>query len=204
LSDHLSTQLLEGYGRRRLEAAELLAMDSHISTCASCREKLREMKPRSAALLALRASLRVASEAASTHPSRDELMAYIGSRLDEIDREMVESHLEVCPLCAAQTEALNNQAADDARMTEIRPASAARVDSRARLWARFMGALAASSLRARIRRLSLTPRAAVAVAVAASLVMAFVWWPRARNDGREIGNRPSPPQSSASPPSGPS
>jgi hypothetical protein len=202
LSDHLSTQLLEGYGQRRLEAAELLDMDSHISTCAPCREKLRAMKSRSAALIALRESLRFVSEAASAHPSHDILTAYIGSRLDEVDREPVESHLEACHLCAAQTEALNDRVAGAAEVERLSILQASRGDSRTGLWASLMSALTTSSLRARFWRLSLTRQVTVAVAVAGSLVLVFAWWPRVRDDGRELGNRASPPapQSSAGPP----
>jgi hypothetical protein len=57
VADHLSAELLEGYRRRHLEPAQLLALDDHVMTCAVCREILREIKPRREALVSLRESL---------------------------------------------------------------------------------------------------------------------------------------------------
>src|SRR5262249_32030040 len=112
LSDHISTQLLEGYSQRRLEAAELLALDDHLSTCPACRERWRKTNPRVAELLALQASLEVADEAAPTHLSGEELAIYAAGGLDEIDRELAESHFEVCPPCHAQAAKLSGQGRD--------------------------------------------------------------------------------------------
>jgi hypothetical protein len=94
LLDHLSTQLLEGYGRRLLEASELLALDDHLSTCLACRERWRHGGASATALLALHASLQVPDEVATTHVSSEQLTIYAAGGLDEIDRELAESHLK--------------------------------------------------------------------------------------------------------------
>lgn len=57
MAEHLSAQLLEGYRKRHLEPAQLLALDDHVMTCAECRQILRESKPRREALISLRESL---------------------------------------------------------------------------------------------------------------------------------------------------
>ena len=57
LANHLSADLLEGYRQRRLEPAQLLALDDHLATCSECRESLREITPMHDALLSLRANL---------------------------------------------------------------------------------------------------------------------------------------------------
>jgi len=57
LEDHLSAELLAAYRQRRLEPAELLALDDHVSACPACREMLRAIKPRGDALALLRASV---------------------------------------------------------------------------------------------------------------------------------------------------
>jgi anti-sigma factor RsiW len=61
LEDHLSPELLAAYRERRLEPAQLLALDDHVIACPACREMLREIKPRHDALASLRASLETAA-----------------------------------------------------------------------------------------------------------------------------------------------
>jgi anti-sigma factor RsiW len=57
LTNHLSADLLEVYRQRRLEPAQLLALDDHLASCSECRERLREITPTYDALLSLRANL---------------------------------------------------------------------------------------------------------------------------------------------------
>ena len=65
VSEHLTTQQLEGYRRRTLEPAELLALGDHLMLCAACRRQLREAIPARETILALQTNLR---NAASTPP----------------------------------------------------------------------------------------------------------------------------------------
>jgi len=62
LEDHLSAELLAAYRQRRLEPAQVLAIDDHVSACPACREMLRDMKPRGDALASLRASVETAPD----------------------------------------------------------------------------------------------------------------------------------------------
>jgi hypothetical protein len=68
LANHLSADLLEGYRQRRLEPAQLLALDDHIASCSECRDVIRGITPRHDALLSLRASLKT-PHAADEHPA---------------------------------------------------------------------------------------------------------------------------------------
>lgn len=197
MSDHLSTQLLERYRQRRLEAAELLALDDHLATCAACRERLREMKPRSVALSALRASLQAADQTAPAHLLHEQLLAYAEGRLDAADRELAEGHLEFCPRCAAQAQELRDSARQRARAANASPLSA---DAPAPPPARRTNPVAASALsalRGRFVLLPLTLRVAGAVAVIALLVMAVTLWLRPQPGRQEIAG--PPPASSPSP-----
>ena len=117
--DHLSTQLLESYSRRRLEAAELLALDDHLSTCPACRERWRQTTTRVTALLTLQASLQGPDEVETTHLSGEQLTSYAAGGLDEIDRELAESHFEVCPQCEAQAQWLKARAVPGAAEAEM-------------------------------------------------------------------------------------
>jgi hypothetical protein len=106
VTEHLSTQLLERYRRHKLAPAESLALDDHLAACEACRDKLQEGIPARATLLALQSSLQIEPRAASDHPLREQLSAYAGGRLDEVGRELIESHFEFCQQCAAQIEEL--------------------------------------------------------------------------------------------------
>ncbi|HXG66859.1 MAG TPA: zf-HC2 domain-containing protein, partial [Blastocatellia bacterium] len=204
VSDHLSTQLLERYRRRRLEPAELLALDDHLATCAVCRERLRGEKPAPEkvnsfdALLALRASLQAANQAAPEHLPREQLQAYAEGRLDAVDRELAESHLESCPPCAAQAQQLCDSAQWQARAADITPLPSD--VPQPSLWAKLVAVLKPPSLRGRFLAGPQMLRVAGVVAAMALLVLAVALWVREKPDRREIASPPTPPPSPSQPP----
>lgn len=83
---------------------ELLSVDDHLAVCEACRERLFAVEQLDAEARLLCADLQV--EEAAAHLSYDLLAAYADSRLDEFDRVIVDSHLEVCPSCAEEAEDL--------------------------------------------------------------------------------------------------
>jgi anti-sigma factor RsiW len=182
LLDHLSTQLLESYGRRLLEASELLALDDHLSTCPACCERWRQATTRVTSLLALQASLQGPCEAATTHLSSEQLTIYAAGGLDEIDRELAESHFEVCPQCEAQAQWLKAQAAQGAA-AEINSASTISPSSPATLSRWLMVTSGLSSLWNRFRLLPLRLRVVGAAVLLALMVLTFALWLRAEKDG---------------------
>jgi hypothetical protein len=211
VSEHLSVQLFERYRQRRLEPAELLALDDHLATCAACREQLRAMKPSRAALLRLRANLQTAAQTAPDHLLREQLVAYIRSQLDEVDRELVESHLEFCPQCAAQAQELRALTERQAAAVTASPATADSQITVSTWWAKLVASLGLPSLRERFlpapgwSPLALRVASAVATVL---LVLATALWLRTRIERQEIAGHqptpsPSPAQPSVSPPVGP-
>jgi hypothetical protein len=206
--DHLSTQLLESYGRRLLEASELLALDDHLSTCPACCERWRQATTRVTALLALQASLRGPDETATAHLSSQQLTIYAAGGIDEIDRELAESHFEVCPQCEAQAQWLKAQAAQGAA-AEMNSASASPPSSPATLSRLPVATSDRPSLWDRFLLLPSTLRVVGAVVMSALLVLTFALWLRAEKDGSAIvvprpAPSPSTPHSSILPPPEPS
>jgi hypothetical protein len=195
--DHLSTQLLESYGRRLLEASELLALDDHLSTCPACCEMWRQATTRVTSLLALQASLQGPDEAATTHLSGEQLTIYAAGGFDEIDRELAESHFEVCPQCAAQAQWLKAQAAQGA-VAEMNSASTSHQSSPATLSRRPVVTSDRPSLWDRFLLLPSTLRVVGAVVMSALLVLTFALWLRAEKDGSAIVG-PHPPPSPSTP-----
>jgi hypothetical protein len=102
VSEHLSQPQIERYRQRRLKPPELLAIDDHLAGCADCRRLLREVKPVEEAISALRSNLQTIPVAAPGHLTRAQLRSYAASQLDEIGRELIESHLEFCQQCSAR------------------------------------------------------------------------------------------------------
>jgi anti-sigma factor RsiW len=97
MSEHLSQPLLTGYGERTLNADELLAVDRHLASCDVCYQRFTQISP--------------GPQLTQQHHSKEEpfhldydlhLAAYVDGTLDDIDREIVESHVALCSDCAGE------------------------------------------------------------------------------------------------------
>ncbi len=78
---------------------ELLEAGDHIVACEMCRQRLGDEPRERAAALSLRADL---EGAGMTHLDYESLAAYVDGELDEIDREIADSHLKLCAQCDAE------------------------------------------------------------------------------------------------------
>jgi anti-sigma factor RsiW len=108
-AEHLTPSTLEGYRNHTLAPAALLAADDHIAVCPACREAAlnAEAEPDSDAyanfsLADLFGDSANADFAEDTHLSYEQMEGYIESKLDEIDREIVEGHLVTCDACVEE------------------------------------------------------------------------------------------------------
>jgi anti-sigma factor RsiW len=124
--EHLSAEGIERYRQRRLSPAELLVAGDHLTRCEACQQRLAQAHPVAEAVRSVRADLSAEAEAEPAHLSYEQVAAHVDGELDEVDREIVEGHLELCPSCAARLEELR---AFQALMTtypakEYAPASA--------------------------------------------------------------------------------
>lgn len=100
MSGHLTPQSVELYQQQRLPAKELLEADAHLSRCASCRDQLKERARMSRAILAFRSGLELEAVEGREHPSYEQFTSYVEGRLDEVDVEIMDSHLFVCEECS--------------------------------------------------------------------------------------------------------
>ncbi len=94
--EHLSQTQLASYTGRTLDSQELLAVDLHLASCDECHERLTGTLPGAA---------RVASFASGEEPFHldyeQHLEPYVDGKANDIDREIVESHVALCSKCAA-------------------------------------------------------------------------------------------------------
>src|ERR1044071_1571423 len=107
MAEHLSMEQLERFRKRMLSPQELLSVDEHISACEECRNKVSDDDKIRASVKFWKADLEQASEEFD-HPSYEVLKEYVEDRLDEVDREIIDSHLDLCPLCRMEVEEMRS------------------------------------------------------------------------------------------------
>src|SRR4029078_2411733 len=98
MSEHLSQAQLAGYSGRTLYPDELLAVDSHLASCDECYQRLTRIMP-GTAKLAIGPSFQSREE--PFHLDYDQqLQPYVDGTANDIDREIVDSHVAECSKCA--------------------------------------------------------------------------------------------------------
>jgi hypothetical protein len=162
MTDHLTETEVSLFRERALRPTERERIDVHVAECESC---LRRILPsEDAALIYSELTEALLSDSADEpfHLSNAEVRRYTNGSIDQADRVIFESHLDICDQCA---EAVQLLAASS-------PAESAAQQSYA-AWRAFR----------------FTPaRAAAGVLVVACLVLAFVVWQRwhARSDDQTV------------------
>jgi anti-sigma factor RsiW len=126
VSDHLPSDQLERYRSRTLTPAELLAAHGHLAICEACRGRLRKVERSDAAFSDLRAQLDV-GDAEALHLPYEELSLHVDGALDDVAREVVDSHLAICPRCLSDVEDLRAFRSEMAARPDAEPAAPSRV-----------------------------------------------------------------------------
>lgn len=138
--EHLTGEAIELYRTRRSSAAEALAAQHHVADCADCRARLAAAVEADAALPSLRQQLAPAEDDAfetDSHLPYEQLALYVDGRLDEVEREIADSHLSFCEECAADLADLR-QYAELAASAELKPATRPARDESPSAWRRFI------------------------------------------------------------------
>lgn len=102
---HLTSDELEGYLSGACPAEALLRLDDHLAACEACRRHLDTAGRISTGIEELRESLSVESVSVE-HPTMDEIAAYVDGAADDVERETIEAHLEICRTCAEDVQDL--------------------------------------------------------------------------------------------------
>lgn len=103
MAQHLSAHDLERFRGGRLSPSELLAADEHLAACAGCRSRSAEVVGAEAMIASLRSSIDADARAYADHITYEHLAAYVDDRLEDDERDFVESHFAVCQSCAAES-----------------------------------------------------------------------------------------------------
>src|SRR5262245_42677385 len=116
---HPTPAQLAGYRRQTLSPEERLALDDHLATCGGCRESLVSTAQLTQGVQRMaRELLDPTLEAGpGEHPIVERLVALQDGRIDPIEREILEEHLEDCATCAQRA---RERAADHASGLGVR------------------------------------------------------------------------------------
>ena len=104
MAKHLSAEQITKYQERTLPPGELLAVDSHLGSCAECQA---QMAAQSSEGIGFVLSI---SEAASQHLTYEQMEAWVEDQMDQTERELVMAHIGTCAECARQLKAYEGYA----------------------------------------------------------------------------------------------
>jgi anti-sigma factor RsiW len=97
MSMHVTAQQIAQYRNKSMPPGDLLAFDRHLAQCGECRAQLAS----AGSVTALLSGLEAAAHA-PPHLSYDQLANYVDAKSGDVDREIVESHVEMCRRCATE------------------------------------------------------------------------------------------------------
>lgn len=163
MTDHLSETEVSLFRERTIGPTERERIDSHVAECESCLRRILPSEDTALVYSELTEALLPDSADEPFHLSNAEIRAYANGSIDQADRVIFESHLDICDQCSEAVQSLAasspvESVSSSARQAEI-PAP------------QFSPASSAA--------FRFTPaRVAATVLVAACLVLAFVVWQR--------------------------
>lgn len=159
MAEHLSQGQLAGYRGRTLDADELLAVDGHLASCDVCHERLTGVLP---GVAKISVSPAFQSGDGPFHLDYDQyLEPYVDGKANDIDREIVDSHVAQCSQCADD---LKDLLAFKQQPALVSTGATTVKSSRWKKWLPQWPLLSNPAL------------AAVVVIAVFSLAMAVIWW----------------------------
>jgi hypothetical protein len=170
---HLSNEDIARYCGRRMLPVELLAADDHLALCDACYSRMGAAQGLDDKLLAASKAFDLATDYEVTHLTYEQMAAMVDNGLDEIDREVIGSHLELCRRCQTELNDLRevSSAMDVAPAEQIvlpRPRTPSLQERLISLWRRPAFRIPAPAF-----------AALAAVALAALLIQIPLWRERA-------------------------
>lgn len=180
VTEHLTDEAIEYYRARASSVAEVVAAQNHVVACAACRARLEAAVGADEAVLSLRRQMTQAAvpetPEAEFHLPYEQLALYVDDKLDEVEREIADSHLSFCGDCAADLADLRGygELAAVAELTELKPTTGVDfVPATPSAWQRFAALLGSFKL----------PLPATVAAAALVLLALGATWLAMRDNG---------------------
>lgn len=122
MSPHLTEQQVTLFYQRAIPADEMLSISDHLAGCHNCRNRLNDGNQMTLAFTALQRDLKAVADAEFSHLVYEELEGYVDDKLNSVDREITESHLEICLQCKiAVQDLLSTKASLKNYLTKLPP-----------------------------------------------------------------------------------
>jgi len=102
MANHLTPDQIARFAQRRLSPADLEVLGGHLANCDICRQAVSDPQQLQAAYELLRRDLKRQEELGLTHISYEQLEAYVDNKIESADREIIDSHVELCATCRAE------------------------------------------------------------------------------------------------------
>lgn len=99
MAEHLSTNVIELYRRGELRGKQRFDAGMHIAECLRCSGLAGETEKLQLAHDSIRASLEVSAKLPIEHLSNEQIANYVNGKLDNVESEIVISHMAWCSLC---------------------------------------------------------------------------------------------------------
>jgi hypothetical protein len=106
VQQHLSDHQIQNYQERKITSDQLLEIDDHLQACESCRIRLSEKTKWMASFETLRSDLKTTEAADPGHISYEQLEMFVDDQIDPVEKENIQSHLDICPQCNADEQDL--------------------------------------------------------------------------------------------------
>lgn len=107
MSKHLTEQEAELYRRRGIDTAQRQRLSAHLNACENCLQRVLDPEYSNVAFTALTEAFLPSVDEEPFHLSREELKNYLTGAIDEADRIVCESHLEICERCGEEARKLS-------------------------------------------------------------------------------------------------
>lgn len=98
---HLSEENIKRYLSKTLPPNELLTADDHLAECQSCRKESGNLSSNQQNIEFLKIEV-LKKEVAGNHLTYEQINSYVDNEIDDIAREIVETHKIVCTECATE------------------------------------------------------------------------------------------------------
>lgn len=100
LIEHISDEIFDRYAERKADAAEILRVQTHVAACDACRAKLARVLGEEKVFAAIHGDFAFDDFADEPeHLLYQQLEFFVDDKLDEVEREIAESHLAICGEC---------------------------------------------------------------------------------------------------------
>ncbi|HEX9959678.1 MAG TPA: zf-HC2 domain-containing protein, partial [Pyrinomonadaceae bacterium] len=186
-SEHLTEEAIERYGAKRSSAAEFLAASEHAAGCEQCRGRLERAVSAGAAFNGARAQFTNTDffDLEPEHLPYERLALYVDGQLDDVEKEIADSHLSICENCSDDLADLRSfQAIAENPATGTIPL-------------RQTGANLSPSWRQRLPAFNFLAPAGVGLAVIAVLLLGIWFAARPVNENQIAENQPTPQNQSS-------